>query len=389
MESYPERCAELHNALLQKAIENDPSAVTETTLITRLLEAAPQLSGIPGLRDLPAYRFLSLLKTARSRPQQGPGLLTPQMYQPDPFLFWSGTFSVGVILNLRTCRAIWHWEPGPFPDDEQWVSLEIVLRNALAKWDSGKYYWDVTLGSICVRAWTQTDLSEALAARERLLCGIEARLPESVHKSQRLEPLEISQEMMSAFRVSRFVGEFLSRAPRPGFTFVAPGITTFSTEALQSTHASKDPASFRRSTLLGQEDPDDLEWASLLLPTNKSVDQDTSRHANSDIQSFDKPWGLGKFTVSRQAGLYVIPEVTESDTVQLITSSGLTTAGEFRGRCPWGKSRPPTLAEIFGHWASLVESGTWAVAADGVAEDHNWFDRHAMDAKLDWHDHLI
>lgn len=269
------------------------------------------------------------------------------------------------------------------------MSLEIVLRNALAKWDSGKYYWGVTLGSICVRSWTQTDLSGALAAWERLLCGIEARLPESVHKPQGLQPLEISQEMMSAFRVSRFVGEFLSRAPRPGFTFVAPGITTFSAEALQSIYASEDPASFRRSTLMSQEDPDDLEWASLLLPTNQSVDQGTSRHANSSTQSFDKPWGLGKFTVSRQAGLYVIPEVTESDTVQLITSSGLTTAGEFRGRCPWGENRPPRLAEIFGHWASLVENGTWAVAADGVAEDHNWFDRHAMDAKLDWHDHSI
>lgn len=94
MESYPERCAELHNALLQKAIENDPSAVTETTLITRLLEPAPQLSGIPGLRGLPAYRFLSLLKTTRPRPQQGPSLLTPHMYQADPFLFWRETFSV-------------------------------------------------------------------------------------------------------------------------------------------------------------------------------------------------------------------------------------------------------------------------------------------------------
>lgn len=54
----------------------------------------------------------------------------------------------------------------------------------------------------------------------------------------------------------------------------------------------------------------------------------------------------------------MIPEMTDSDTVHLITSSGLSTAGDFSGRCPWAKSRLPRLAEILSHWASLVESGT-------------------------------
>lgn len=405
----PERCADLHNKLLEKAIEHSPAATTQTTLLARLLETSPQLTQIPGLQEFPVYRFLSLLKTTPTSPRQGPGLLTPQMYQPDPALFWSETFSVharpelillygqnnagspmdgGLFLNVQSGRALWHWAPGPFPADEQWVSLEDALRNALAKWDSGKYFWDATQGSISVRSWTQTDLSEALAAWERLLCGIEARLPESGDAPKRLEPLELSEETMSNYRLSRFVREFLSQAPRPGFVFVAPGITAFSTEALQEAYSSEDPASIRRSTPLGQEDPDDPEWASLLLPAGVPVDQHTSRSANTDIQSFDKPWGLGKFTVGRQAGLYVIPEVTDSDTVHLITSSGLSTAGAFSGRCPWAESRPPRLAEILGHWASLVESDTWAVAADGVAEDHEWFSRHLGEARLDWHDHL-
>lgn len=409
MEFSPERCANLHNKLLQKAIENDPAATTETNLLTRLLESSPQLSQIPGLHELPVYRFLSLIKTTPTSPQRGPGLLTPQMYQPDPALFWSETFSMharpdlillygqnnagspmdgGLFLNVQTGRAVWHWAPGPFPADERWVALEDVLRNALGKWDSGKYFWDASQRSIGVRSWTQTDLSEALQAWERLLCGIEARLPGYADGKERLEPLRLGQETMSSFRISRFAREFLSRAPRPGFAFVAPGIASFSTETLQEAYSSEDPASTRRSTPLGQEDPDDPEWASLLFPAGKTVDQHTSRRANIDIQSFDRPWGLGKLTLGRQAGLYVIPETTDSDTVHLITPSGLSTAGAFSGRCPWAESRPPRLAEILSHWGSLVESGAWAVAADGVAEDQDWFDRHLGEARLDWHNQL-
>lgn len=406
----PGRCADLHNTLLQKAIENSPAAVTETTLLSRLLEISPQLSQIPGLHELPVYRFLSLLKTTPTSPQRGPGLLTPQMYQPDPALFWSETFSVharpelillygqnnagspmdgGLFLNVQTCRAAWHWAPGPFPPDEQWVALEDVLRIALGRWDSGKYFWDASQSSIGVRPWTEADLSEALQAWERLLRGIEARLPvPNDATKKRLEPLRLGQETMSSFCISRFVGEFLSRAPRPGFAFVAPGIASFSAQSLQEAYSSEDPASTRRSTPLGHEDPGDPEWASLLLPAGRQVDQHTSRRANVDIQSFDRPWGLGKFTLGRQAGLYVIPEATDSDTVHLVTPSGLPTAGGFSCRCPWAESRPPRLAEVLSHWGSLVESGAWAVAADGVAEDQDWFDRHLGKARLDWHDQI-
>lgn len=266
---------------------------------------------------MPVYRFLSLLKTTPASPQHGPGALTPQMYQPDPALFWGETSSVharpelillygqnnagspmdgGLFLNVQTGRAVWHWAPGPLPADEQWVSLEGVLRNALAKWDSGKYFWDAAQGSVRVRPWTRTDLSEALVAWERLLCGIEARLPESEDGLERLGPLELSQETMSSFRISRFVGDFLSRAPRPEFAFVAPGITAFSTQALQEAYSPEDPTSIRRSTPLGQEDPDDPEWASLLLPAGVPVDQHTSRRSTSSRST-----GLGVWGSSRSA----------------------------------------------------------------------------------------
>lgn len=87
---------------------------------------------------------------------------------------------------------------------------------------------------------------------------------------------------------------------------MAPGITAFSTRALHEAYSSEDSASIRSPTPLVQEDPDDLEWANLLLPAGKPVGHDTSCHVSVDIQSFDKPRGLGTFTVGLQAGLYVI-----------------------------------------------------------------------------------
>lgn len=74
----------MHNALLQQAIEHDPTAITERTLVPRFLEAAGQFADINGLEELPIYRFLSSLEMTLSPPERGPGVLTPRMLQPDP-----------------------------------------------------------------------------------------------------------------------------------------------------------------------------------------------------------------------------------------------------------------------------------------------------------------
>lgn len=102
------------------------------------------------------------------------------------------------------------------------------------------------------------------------------------------------------------------------------------------------------------------------------------------LQDFDRAWGFGKFTVNRRAGLYIVAEVSDVAVVRLINPSGLSDAGDFTSRCPWGDGRPPRLAEILAHWASLVESGRWSVAVDGVSDADDWFDRCMAAAKLSW-----
>lgn len=397
----------MHNALLRRAIEHDPTAITERTLVNRFLDVAPEFAEVPNLEDLPIYRFFSSLETTLSPPERGPGVLTPHMLQPDPRGFWSPTFDVherpeiillygqnnddamdgGLFLNLQTCRVVWHWAPGPFPADDQWIDLEYALQQSLDKWNSGKYFWNADQGMLDVRFWTDNELTDALSSWDRLLSSIERRLPAQAADGsppQRLEPLHLTQESSAAFRISRFSIEFLSRALRPGFMYVAPGITTFSAETLTELYGSEDQRAPRRSYPTGPGDPDGDDWASLLLPGTQSVASDVSRHPDFDVQSFDKNWGFGKFTVNRRAGLYIIAEVSDADTVRLITPSGVSNAGDFTGPCPWGERRPPRLAEILAHWASLVESGAWEVGADGVVEADDWFQSHMAQSRPTW-----
>lgn len=396
----PERCADLHNQLLRRAIENNPNVVVERTLVQRFLDVAPEFSSIPNLEALPLHRFFSLLDTT-PLPRGRIGVLTPEMYQPDPMAFWSEAFGDessiillygqnnanspmdgGIFLDLRTCKAVWHWSPGPFPPADRWVSLETALQVQLDKWESGKFYWNSTQAAVAISRWTQKDLADALSAWDDLLSAIESALGRAGQAAppRRSDPLD--SERMLEFHVGKFAREFLSRAPRPEFKYIAPGVTTFSPDLLEQIYSSENPESFRRTFDLGT--PEEEEWASLLFPATSTVPEDVPRNSDLDIKSFDEDWGYGKFTVSRQAGLYIDADSVDSDVVRLITSSGLPTACQFDGRCPWGPSRSPRLSEVLRQWASFVSKGIWTVDTDGVATDHDWFQRNFLQTKLEW-----
>lgn len=382
----PQRCANIHNRLLQHAVVNNPSAVIERNLISKFLEVAPEFAEIPHLESLPLYSFFSLLDTT-SLPHGQVAPLTPEIYEPDPTAFWSEGFSHepgiillygqnngdspmdgGLFLDLQTCKAVWHWNSGPFPAPEKWVLLETALQYQLDKWESGKYYWDAVTKSLATKRWIERDITNALAAWDSLLLTIEAKMQQGGQRvHSRLEPLEA--ESMSSFQIDSFAKTFLSRARRPSFRHVAPGISTFSPETLHQIYSSEPVDSFRRTFGLGE--PDQEDWASLLLPGTGTVPQDVSQSPHFETKSFDKDWGFGKFTVNRRAGLYTEPDDVNADSFRLIANSGLTTACQFNGRCPWGPSRAPRLSEIFLYWESLIKSDTWTVDADGVM-DNGW-----------------
>ncbi|KAI1413217.1 hypothetical protein F5Y13DRAFT_189580 [Hypoxylon sp. FL1857] len=367
----PERCAALHNKLLAKSIENCAARKTERSLAARFLDAAPEFAEIPSLDALPLYRFLALLDTTPIS-HGSVGLLTPQIYQPDPTTFWNESFEHepcfillygqnngnspmdgGIFLDIESYRAVWHGGDSPlFPPADQWLPLEVILQKSLDAWETGKFYWDSGQASIAVKRWTQNDVEEALTAWDKLLTSIELRIA--------------------------FSAEFLVRAQRPGFMCIAPGISTFTSDSFITTYEAEEPGSVRQTHWLGEEE----DWPTLLFPGLGAVPHDVSQHPNCDINSFDRDWGLGKFTVNRQSGLYVMADTENSDLVCLITRSGLPTACDFKYPYPWGPPRAPKLAEVLRHWTSLVENGTWLIDSRGICTDHEWFTTNTSISKV-------
>lgn len=76
-----ERCADLHNRLLQQAIANGPSAVVERSLITGLLDVSTDVAGFSIPESSPLHHFLSLLDTV-ALPHSRFIPLTPEICQP-------------------------------------------------------------------------------------------------------------------------------------------------------------------------------------------------------------------------------------------------------------------------------------------------------------------
>ncbi|OAQ70972.1 hypothetical protein VFPPC_03353 [Pochonia chlamydosporia 170] len=401
MEFCPERAAQLHNQLLQKAISHDASIATERTLLDRFLQVADVDSEF---QQHPLGQFLSLLD---STPQSGsrlPGLFTPRLYQPDPSYFWDDTYELhpnhvllygqnnadcpmdgGIYLNLYTARVIWRMSPNDFPEIEEslHVPLEVFHKMLLRNWESGKYYYDNEEKEISVRWWQVEDLEEALSSWDKLLSAIERRLPQTTKKRpERMPPLD--SELLKRFKLGKFAREWLSLATRPGFRYIAPGLTTFSPESFTEIYGAESASSYWQNVkLLSEEFTSSLLFpADIIIPTNIST---TS--TDRDITSFDKDWGFGKFTVARRAGIYTDPlNCDHADTVRLMHPSGLVNLVELTTNCPWDWGRLPRLAEVLEKWTSLIETGAWEIDGNGVKTGIEWFRTHTLESKLDWQD---
>ncbi|KAI1210206.1 uncharacterized protein F4807DRAFT_460039 [Annulohypoxylon truncatum] len=394
----PERCADLHNQLLAKATEHSLNIQIEQNLAPRFLDIAPEFAEVPSLDDMPLYRFLSLLHTTPPAVNGVVDLLTPFVYQPDPRTFWTdrvghepyfillygqnnggSPVDGGIYLDIQSYKAVWHSGNSPrFPPPDQWLPLEVILQKSLDAWATGKFYWDVQEAAIKVRSWTDHDVEQSVAAFHRLVSSIELRMPfkgDEAHSHRRLEPLDA--QTLAPFKMSAFATKFLTTANRPDFPFVAPGIRVFTPHLLDEIYGAEASESTRRTHWLGDEE----DWPTLILPGIDSVPDDVGQSTNHDINSFDQSWGFGKFTVNRRSGLYIMPDIGNSDLVRLVAGSGLCSACEFQSPCRWGPPREPRLAEVFDHWTALVENGTWSVDANGVSTDHAWFTEYTFVAK--------
>ncbi len=435
LDEYITLCAGLHNTLLAKSLNSNSTPPETSTDLLQRYESYRVNPPLNSYLDAPASidplsplaTLLSQLQTTIPPHTGNPIPLTPLLYQPIPEWFFPPLYTNefdaapspflllypqrlpceppmdgGLFVDIYTLRGIWLGDPpGPaMPPSEKWLPLDYLLKLELARWDSGRYVHDpdaedglriqkwVLVSGEAAADYPNLQVAEAISEWERLLSAIESKMPLPTPEatSGRAKDAPLCPEAMEGLRLSKFASHFLSRAPRPkGWTFIAPGIATFSEASLRAAYSAEPEDAFRRTFATSEEGED---WVTLVLPcVGGSVPADVSHVSDLDISSFDKPWGFGKVSVGRRAGLYVAwANERDGDLVQLVCPSGRTKVGEFGGPCPWGPSRLPRLAEVLGHWASLVEDGTWAVGEDGVEEDAGWFDAHVELANLNWDD---
>ncbi|KAG9253093.1 uncharacterized protein F5Z01DRAFT_659139 [Emericellopsis atlantica] len=423
----PERCAALHNQILQRAIAQSPHELTggdhgiRRDLVRRMRERAPACAswildtdrdidtsddngeedhvddgdghdGENDARDATPleqrriYRFFSQLD--RFQPDSLP--LTPEFRQPDPrsmdvndtvfgelddreiILLYpdnlTDTFmDGGLYVELQTFYATtWRLDISKLPPDESpsWLPLEVILVKMLEMWDRGKFCWDPWSNTVDFVPWVARDLDDALEAWDDLLVAITERMP-GLSPSTEKEPM-LPADLVEEYEISPFGKAFLSRASRPRFRFVAPGLTTFTPDTFLALMNAEDDASPRRKFNASAPEGSDM-FASCLLPSVTNTVP-----ATPEDPTFDRDWGVGKFTIARRPGLYVQGHEFADGTL-LITDRGIADTWSFTVRRPWGDARPLRLVEMLDAWTDCVKSGTWDVGEEGVTMSNAWF----------------
>ncbi|KAK2758674.1 hypothetical protein FQN54_003364 [Arachnomyces sp. PD_36] len=428
----PVACANLHNELLRRATQHIPNASDHfrRDLIQRTLQAIPEWTEIPDLENSPIYHYLSLLDCYQPE-NLGPFSvpLTPEFHQPAPDSFrhpylenidegsdvaWTillypdntcePEMDSGLFFNLLTGTAsftsIEAVTSPQFKDavPRHWVPLQVVLRKALDMWDCGKFYQGPSWKNpddeeaLSIKPWIPSDVDDAISAWEDLIQAIRDRLFPPRGTDQDFTWLDPLPEHIfhHEYNVSPFAKYFLLRARRPSsFTNVAPGLTFFNEDSFRQTYEQEGIDSPRR--WWNRENSDLPEkYPSLILHASPSSSTQGIPNPCLENPNFDKPWGHGKFTVSRRPGLYTDPIYADhhADSVRLIAKSGATDhvvgfpslgsdsaswSPQSLSR-PWGTDRGPRLCEVLGRFAELVRDGTWDVSRDeGVTTPASWF----------------
>lgn len=245
------------------------------------------------------------------------------------------------------------------------------------------------------RRYIQTDIDRDLKSYHDLLAVIQARSPGSTISE---EPGLVDRETLDQFRISGFLREFLLKAHRPSFKYVAPGLHLLSSEWLQDI-LSQDRGSERYVLVRrkGYVPQDDKPWQPDWM-------QRASNYVGEPLPLFPGPPVLffseaferehKQYLVNRISGLYSWPDIISEDAVRLVLPYPIGTNGWVRegnedavtdrnchsipeslinndslyqyGWCPFLPSHLPPLSVVLNNWKHLIEEGNWSVGADGV-----------------------
>ncbi|KAL8881186.1 MAG: hypothetical protein Q9192_007851 [Flavoplaca navasiana] len=389
MPSQAQTCATLHNALLYNL---SPSITNpRRDLISILQFHNPNL--YTDLQNTQLLDFLSLIDNYDSPDSK----FTSHVRKPNPAAFLNyRDFDVageypghillypdaengnqgGVIYDMATDLVTWASFP-PWPREDEWVTLETVLRKWLELWEVGKFHADEVEG-MAVRSWVQRDVDEADEAWDGLLRAISGRMPAEARADGDWDGSEVAEPILGREQLERggfhpFAVAFLERARRPPreVQFVAPGFGIWTETAFAEAVEGEEPESARRMYIQRHRfEPGQIP--TLLFPAIES--SKTDRHTRvvdpteGEAEHFDTDWGFGKFTLGRRVGVYLYPhpEMGGGDGVVVVEESGRDDWGQRSERCAWGPGYPTRLAEMLKRWKEMVESEYWEVGKEGV-----------------------
>ncbi|KAI0802863.1 hypothetical protein GGR55DRAFT_691800 [Xylaria sp. FL0064] len=281
--------------------------------------------------------------------------------------------------------------------DDLWHPLETILSNWIhmvkikkitASPDEGPYE---KFGPWTWQPYSEAQVESAVAAFERLAAIIEQRVPGEHQRDPTEYPL-VSDEQLDAASVPStcFIRSFLTRARRPAFKMIAPG--------LEVPHDPKAFVSNQKFTVMNA----DSEYGTVIPPilifasTKRHVVDLDSPNRYQSFNPFAKAFrdGVAQGDRSIIAGLYSESvERSSSDVAEegfrlLLpfrfhafgqnggarkSDGSLLTEGSVaelfqHGFKPFGGEwwRAQRLETLFNHWSYLIEAGVWTIGEDGV-----------------------
>lgn len=225
-----------------------------------------------------------------------------------------------------------------------------------------------------------SDLDRDLKAYHELLSAIQSRCLGSTISD---EPSLVDTTILEEFpNLTGFLPEFLRRARRPSFTYIAPGLRVPSSEWIRQMLSQA-----RREGRL--QEPYD--------PGNNYDSEPLPLFPGPKITSYSSWFEINQKSslVNDISGLYSWPDYLSMDAVRFILPSPIGANGWVRegneeetseesrakgvphekaqndalyqyGWCPFLPSHLPTLSVILNNWTKMIEEGEWKVGPDGV-----------------------
>lgn len=389
----PNKCASLHNELVQRLKEANPSIQPlQGVLITHRVDDSLRRRLSPDVRT-----FLSAIEswpvegdvtalTSFCQPPRAQSLFQyrswPQfsVYEDKLILLYQDVSLTmekegGLFFDQERKVACWIDPSLGFPPEDSWLPLGDILSRWLMMWDAGKMRVEPELS---LQPWGQWDLQQSLNAWHELVAAIEERMPVQPEQKSGTTAL-VDTVAAERWCDHPFQHAFLTQAhaPKKPTMNIAPGVKPWTSSTFEAVHAN-EPVNSERRLAIGNKPSDDPQREChrdrnlapvLLFPSDTTVARPASHR-------FDNFWGRGSVLLERRAGLYLYPEEEWGDSVLYVDGRRRDMLFTYQNRwCPWMGERPlATLREVLTFWKFLVVDGVWQVDAHGVVGGEGYFD---------------